>query len=256
MVRDLLTNQVAGGAVAMVLGVVLALITRSSGWHAQFQRSAWSHGVVGDLVAAGYADRNGHGLLYDFVEDLRLGSDAEEGSARKDAQRTVDRVELVSAMSPSRRAEALGCANHWAVSVGGFARSAASEKVPLRAFLQTYHLGVIREAALAEPLLIWERSSSPVPHTEASDEEWLWALSLRDLAVEYNWTAPWQRRAVSFTGDPTREVLRAPGWLLCTVGDAANIVRGFRITRSRYRRARRRAMRILRNAHGFIASSQ
>ena len=90
-----------------------------------------------------------------------------------------------------------GCyfARAWLQSVGQFSvQAAVHHELPLRPFLQTHHLGVIREGLTVLPFVMNLYAHGELTSEEKRQAEW--GLAFVELAAYYNALAPWQRDPV------------------------------------------------------------
>lgn len=187
--------------VAGVLAIVAALMALPRArWEARFERDANEYELVEELVEDHYnSSRREWRCLYKLRDDLCIGQPELKGRAR----RLSTRAERVDALDPQRRTLGLKAAQLWASSVGQLAETASTQGLRLRRFLQTYHLTLIREGALAEAFLVWSD-----PRDDPSlDDHAAWAFALRDLALAYNALAPHQREPVTFLSSPGEDAL-------------------------------------------------
>lgn len=179
--------------------------------------------------------------LYQFVRDLAL-----DHRVRRRLQRIEQRTQLVRQLDSERYQEGCRLARQWIMTVGRFARVAAvDEQVPLRRFLQTYHLGVIREGMLALPFvvaLVDEGSLEPEQTRDAA-----WGLALVQLATAYNSRARQQREAVYFLDGigPVGPIVRPPRlWLRPFLTLLDRLSPDLRIAHWRFTVARSRITRV------------
>lgn len=189
--RSLLESETAAAVATVILAVVLAALDLDGPrWDARFGRRQDERDQLVPLLAETYAQRRPL-ALYEFVADLRLP----EGSRARD--RLVERVRRAEALPPDRYAEGCSAARRWLGTVGEFARRAATvEELPLRQFMQTYHLGVIREGELALPFVVSMHRRNML--TPAEVDQAAWGVALKEAAVRYNSLVRHQREAVYF----------------------------------------------------------
>jgi hypothetical protein len=210
----LINSASIAGIVGAVLGFGLAWINvPSSRWERRFNANKRNFRFLEKLESEHYGRRSS-GPLYAYVSLLSLQDNTLNTQS---IQRLIARIEKVANHMTKSELEP-GCATalNWATEVGTFARSANQKRgFPLRSFLQTNHLAVIRDAALAEPFLLWQLSTQR-PQMDGEDRELVcWALALASLARSYNSTARQQREAVSFERKPPDfidhgEIVRSP----------------------------------------------
>lgn len=257
--HSILDDAATAGVVgAVITAVGFALGLSPLHWEAGFGRRLQLHQTLEELRRKRYdgqANRDlgerfeSHGKalrgIYDFDRLLALRSSA----PRNRTARLAERVELVDQLSASEIDFGYELAARWVALTGRFARAATVEQglrpVPLRPFLQTYHLQLIREGALVEPFLVHRMTRGGVLEDDA-----VWGLALMDLARSYNSIARQQRDPVVFevahTQDVPAVVCAAPHRAFrraLTVIDFCSP--GFRLYRWRYVWARRRVRRAL-----------
>ena len=111
--------------------------------------------------------------------------------------RLLERALLALDLPTSTYAYGRAYAVLWCSTVGQLARRARRDKrLPLRRFLQTFHLGIIREASLALPFVLCEVSRQSLGTDELEDAAC--GLALMELAAFYNSLARQQRDPVLF----------------------------------------------------------
>ncbi len=245
---DYLNDPVIAGLVGVGLAILAGVINvRAVRWQWRFNGRADDRERIDELVDRFYSEeiRRPWNDLYKFVGDLAL---SQQGGVNK-MHKLVARVRAVDRMDSDRRDVACMAAGVWARSVGALAKNVAlQDKLPLRTFLATYHIMVIRHGALAEPFLLWawQHRNHPADHTF---EQVCWALALRDLAVAYNSVARQQREPVAFqtTGAERRPyvVVQPPASGLLLLSLASLIARWFRLWPWRYWLARRHVRRVM-----------
>jgi hypothetical protein len=203
-----LTSAGALWTIGIFLTLANALLSLDSPrWERRFTRARESMDLRDTLVNQTYKQRP-TGPFYDVVPRLALGR-----SVPHRKQRVAERAQLVSTLDDAERNAVLAAARLWTTTVGDFARQAGElSKLPLRPFLATYHLGVIREASVALPVLLWLWSRSELSAAEKERIEW--GVALLNLAVWYNRVARQQREPVFFLArghtPPVGPVLRPP----------------------------------------------
>ena len=247
---DLLNNATAAAVPAAALAVILALLSFDAARASRTTNRRRERATLDDLVARYYRNRPTQ-HLYGFVGDLSLA----EHSRRR---RLLRRACAACTLSDLRIAEGWCLGRQWVQTVGRFAHAAAVEnQVPLRRFLQTYHLGVIREGALALPFVVAMAASGQLSQDEL--REAAWGIALVKSAAMYNARARQQREPVYFMTPegPVGPVVQPPRaanrWLL-NIADRSSP--DIRLRRWRYRLARRQVIRIARQlqAAGMVPS--
>ena len=203
-------QQVAGRLDAAVVAGLLALVATALSvdgprWERKFLHRSREYELRKDLEGRYYKRRPTGPKLYSFVPELALGK-----SVKKRRDRFRLRAEKLLSSPPERVDEGGVIAREWINSVGAFAEGAAKERLDLRPFLATYHLGIIREGTLAVPMGLAENARRNIGKAEM--DRIAWGLALVELAVRYNSAAKQQRSAVFFQaqGDdpPVGPVLR------------------------------------------------
>ena len=203
---NILDNLNAAAIASGVLTLAITLLSMDGPhWERKFVSSKRAHETRGELVANYYSRRPRN--VYGFVDVLALGTPVE---SRKERYRL--RAERALDLEAPLREDAAQAARDWIDSVGAFALEARRRRVALRPFLATYHLGVIREAAICVPIAISLLKQDLL--TELETDRLGWGFCLLEQAVRYNRTARQQRQAVFFSAvghkPPVGPVLRAP----------------------------------------------
>jgi hypothetical protein len=251
----LLNDAAAAGVVTGVLGLVgIVMWLPALWWEATFSRRLRAHEVLKELCSTYYdgcydqrfgtEPKHSDSVreLYDF--DRLLALDAGVASMRRNI-RLAARVAQVDVMSDAERGMGYELAQRWVDLTGRFARASGPEhgwrSLPLRGFLQTYHLQVIREGALVEPFLVHRVVATGRPCLDDA----VWGLALMDLARRYNSVARQQREAVLFeVGDvrDARRVVRPPPrrWQCLVLTLVDHVSPGFRLYPWRHKIADRR----------------
>jgi len=177
------------GVAAAAVAIPLALVSiESLRWTRRAAERERERTSVGRLYSELYKNRP-TADLYPFASPLAL-----RRRIRSRRSRFAERALLARELPPSDYASGERLSREWLGTVGKFAKQAAFERVPLRRFMQTYHLGVIREGLLVSPLLISEFARG---HLDEEDESLaFWGMALVELAARYNSLAPQQRQAV------------------------------------------------------------
>jgi hypothetical protein len=141
-----------------------------------------------------YARRGIAGNLYDFTSAFSTGELTRGPESR------AKRAMCMASLSASDRATAIAAAQQWMECVGEVAELASRRSSHgLRAFLQTFHLSLIREGSIAEPVLISQlaRGEWPASLPKGSLSRYQAALAMADLARAYNAVARQQRDVVT-----------------------------------------------------------
>jgi len=198
-------NQSLGTLVAVISAVPLAFgFAIGVKWRAMNARGIRVRTRRVCLTEEFYKHRSSRGQLYEYRYRLKLAPGLAVSSA---VERSAHRAVLVDSMPERDRLEALARADQWAWSAGKFAESASGLRpMPLRGFLGTYHLGLVREGFLAEPFLVWSIATGKAGLDRPGDEVRIWALALRDRAARYNAVTRHQRKPVYFAGDDASAV--------------------------------------------------
>jgi hypothetical protein len=196
---------------ASVVGLALALVAIILAGVAEHMNAiqvarVMERSALEKLIDEFYSLRPTGDQLYGFVPDLAL-----RRRIRWRSRRLTERSVLAARLDPHRLA--LGCelARRWVDSVGAMAHAASiDEEVPLRRFLRTYHLAVIRDGLLVLPFLFLMAGRDELD-AEQIDRA-AWGLALVELAAFYNSLARQQRQAVYFHVQAVTmgPVLRAP----------------------------------------------
>jgi hypothetical protein len=203
-----LDSEAAATVVSAVLACTLAVLSLDAPrWDARFGPRLDERDRLQALLKAHYAARP-RLPLYAFVADLAL-----QRKLRGRLQRLTERAAKAESLPEERYGEGCLLARQWIETVGEFARCAAVEEaLPLRRFMQTYHLGVIREGWLALPFVVCLAANGQLD--DAATERAIWGLALLDSAARYNGLAPHQRQAVYFLDvaglGPVGPVVRTP----------------------------------------------
>ena len=206
MTGRVLDDASAAAITAAILTVAITLLSMDGPrWERRYRASARAHDQCARLVDLHY--RNRPKKLYQFVQELALRAPV---AGRRDRYRL--RARLALQIPSARLKEANRAARDWIASVGAFAEEARTQRVELRSFLGTYHLGVIREGVIAVPIAL-----SLMSRGELKDEEvdqLAWGLALIELASRYNAVARQQRQPIYFLAvdhhPPIGPVLNAP----------------------------------------------
>jgi len=187
---------------AEIFGGVLAVATLYVGWwfsHSDLkvaQRNTWRNRIR-ELEHDSYAKRDSKSL-YRAVDSMALDGVTNYRRLQERNGARLNHIEEIRKSHPDIYQEALENAKNWVTQVGIFAEAAHREKLPLRAFMQTNHLALIRESALALPWLIVERR---VTGAAVDQRLFNYAAAISDLAKCYNEMARQQRQPVYFSAD-------------------------------------------------------
>jgi|GEM_PF-3552310 len=179
--------------VCSILAVPLGLVTLldEMRWGRNLAERRRQRDVRSRLVSTHYKARPGK-PLYSLVPDMRL-----EVRVKGRRTRFAMRGERLRDFTEPERLAAESIARQWIGSVGAFALAAGSlERLPLRHFLATFHLGVLREGVVAVPVAARLLSAGSL--SVAERENLYWGMALLDLAARYNSVARQQRSAVYF----------------------------------------------------------
>lgn len=240
--RALLDSPAAASVVAGVLSVVLSLLGLDGPrWDARFAPRLDERERLQLLLRTHYLGRPGKDL-YGFVPDLALRRPM-AGRAR----RLAERLRLAEALPPGRYEQGCSLARQWLATVGEFARAAAvEEELPLRQFLQTYHLGVLREGLVALPFVMSLHHRDAL--SDAERDQAAWGLALIEAAARYNSLAPHQRQAVYFLDSaglgPAGPIVRPPPrWLGPALTARNRLQPGLRLRQLRHRVLAERRLR-------------
>lgn len=183
---------VSGGVATLVALPAAALSVEAARWSSRFPARVKERQVVSRLVAEYYDERPKRQLL-ELAPDLALGR-------RYLCRRTrlLKRAERASALREERYdrfSDGAVYARRWINTVGRAAYEAgAIEEIALRRFLQTYHLGVLREGTVATPFVLCLLARGEL--SQGDVEYALWGMALVDLAARYNSIARQQRQSV------------------------------------------------------------
>lgn len=201
--------------------------------------------TLDDLISTYYAQRPTGAGAYALAPALRI-----RRRIRLRNRRLLERSLIASSLE--QEAIDLGCeyAFDWILTVGSTAREAALvEGVPLRRFLRTYHLGIIREGMIALPFVILMGSRGDL--TDEQMDTAAWGLALVDHAAFYNSLARQQRQAVYFHsgGLAMGPVLRSPrAWRRPILGLLDRLMTDLRLPRWRKWSAERRVRLLVKRA--------
>ena len=239
--QDLANNMQAATITSAALGVVSVVLTLSGlRWDKNISSRQHEHTILSERYADFYdhRPRPRDWNFYSLVPDLKLD---------RDLKRRHERL-----LTRSRRANDLdgyrydrGCefADKWVSSVGAMAHELSrTDRVPLRRFLQTYHLTLIREGSIALPFIVTMASNDKLGPTEM--DRAACGVALMELAASYNSIARQQRSPVYFDVKglpPIGPVVRAPHRRNHLARNAQDLLcRKLRLHEWRIRAARRR----------------
>ena len=190
--QALVHNEAAASIVGTLLAVTLAVLALDGPrWDRKIRSRLAEREVCDRLDTEFYGHRPGP-ALYEFVPALALGEDL---SSRR--ERMAARAVSVAVLSHEQRDVGVEMALQWIATVGAFARSAAEEEsISLRRFLQTHHLGIVREGSVMLPFIVYLLSRDALNEDQVYDASW--GLALVELAGVYNWLARQQRQPIYF----------------------------------------------------------
>jgi hypothetical protein len=129
---------------------------------------------------------------------IHVRIDDRRGSSRPNS--LAKRAMCMASLSESNRATAVAAATQWMERAGEVAQLASRRSSHgLRAFLQTFHLSLIREGSIVEPVLISQLARGEWPGSLPVGSLSLYqaALAMTDLARAYNAIARQQRDVVA-----------------------------------------------------------
>jgi hypothetical protein len=178
--------------VATILGVVTALISQidDAKWGRDWTRRRQERERRQKLVGEWYSRRPTL-ELYRLVSKMAL-----EHPVASRRARYAMRAQKVLELDPEDRQEAEQAAILWLETVGELAKRSRESRLPLRYFLATYHLGVMREGVIAIPIAVTLLASHRLD--EGQRQKLFWGAALLDLAARYNSVARQQRDPVFF----------------------------------------------------------
>lgn len=246
----ILRDPTVGAGIVAVLAALLGLDAPK--WDARVARRQAEHDALARLTKQFYPHRPTGPRLYGFAPVLALRTNPGNRQVRLNA-----RARIAWDLSAGQRCAGTTLARDWLATVGALALALRREHWPLRRFLQTYHLSVIREALVAMPFVavLWaEGGLSRLEKNQA-----VAGVALMELAAFYNSLARQQREPVYFKGSadtpPLGPIVRAPGpgrRVVCTVLD--RVLRSLRLTSRRMAGARRRLERIAASLPGSASA--
>ena len=205
---SLLKDQTAASIVSGILAIVLAALGWDSLNATQVAKRIQERRTLETLRKGSYVSRPTGPSYYSFVPDLAL-----RRRYRRRRTRLLTRAQIARDLTPERYAEGCAFARQWIATVGAFAVDAGvHERVALRRFLRTHHLGLIREGMIALPFIVAMRAADELDGLERRRAAW--GLALVELAAFYNSVARQQRQAVYFStvDGPFGPVVRPPRW--------------------------------------------
>jgi hypothetical protein len=239
--HDLVNNVQAASITSAVLGMVGAVLNLSGlRWDKNISSRQHEHAILTERLAEFY-DRRPRPHDWDFyslVPDLKLDRDLKHRY-----ERLLARSRRANNLDGSRYDRGCEFAARWVASVGAMAHELSrTDRVPLRAFLQTYHLTLIREGSIALPFIVCMASDGRLGPTETDHAAC--GVALMELAAWYNSVARQQRSPVYFDVKglpPVGPVVREPSRRKQLVCDAQDLLcRKLRLRERRVRSARRR----------------
>ena len=220
-------------ALSVPLAVIMTL--EDARWGRGLARRRVERSLRLELVASCYQLRPVV-ELYALVPKLAL-----QRRVKGRRQRYELRATVVQGLPPEARAHASSLGRRWLDTVGRLAAEAARGRLPLRPFFATYHLGVIREGAVAVPICLSLLASGELGAEER--ENLFWGMAMMDLAARYNSVARQQRAAVYFRAighqPPVGPVRRAPRRIWYPLLDLVDMLSPrFRLRSHRYQYCR------------------
>ena len=246
-VSEVIAEYLNDDKLATIVGLLLSLIIIALSldapkWDARVVRRQTEHDAIRRLYRELYARRPTGPDVYRFVRLVGLSESIRRRQARLNA-RTAIAQEL-----PEMDFRA-GCsiALAWIDTVGEMALIAHRERRPLRRFMQTFHLGVIREALLALPFVACLYARGELTRKQITRAAA--GIALMDLAAFYNSVARQQREAIFFKGDnelePLGPIVNPPSRItLPSYAVLDRTMRSLRLPSWRVRAARRRLIKI------------
>jgi hypothetical protein len=243
--QELANSAQAAGITSAVLGVLGAVLTLSGlRWDKNISSRQHEHAILSDRIVEFY-DLRPHPRdtnFYSLVPDLKLDRDL-----NKRHEGLLARSRRASGLDGSRYDQGCEFAVGWVKSVGAMAHELSrTDGVPLRRFLQTYHLTVIREGSIAFPFIVCMARDGNLDSTLMDHAAC--GLALMELAASYNSIARQQRSPVYFDVKglpPVGPVVRAPRRRNHLVRNAQDLLcRKLRLRERRVRTVRRRLDRL------------
>lgn len=244
MIGEALHDVGLASFVTAVLSILIVLITQLDEfrWGRKWTARREDRNLRTSLVSEFYETRPTR-PLYDLVPQMAL-----ERPLSNRIQRFQLRAARLDAEDFVGGKEAEAVARGWIASVGAFAQAVARDRLPLRMFLATYHLGVMREGAVAVPIAARLLAAGELSADER--ERLYWGMALLDLAGDYNSIARQQRGSVYYEErqhqPPIGPVRVPPSRWSRPINDVRDIVSSsFYLRRWRYVRSRRWLVRLV-----------
>jgi hypothetical protein len=244
--HELVNSVQAASVTSSVLGLIGAVLTLSGlRWDRNISSRQYEHTILSDRMSEFYhhRPRPTEWNFYALVPGLKL-----DGTLKKRHLRLLARSRRAGELDDSRYGRGCEFATGWVKSVGAMAHELCrTDHVPLRRFLQTYHLTVIREGSIAFPFIVCMARDGKLDSTLMDHAAC--GLALMELAASYNSIARQQRTPVYFDVKgmpPVGPVVRAPhrrNRLFRNVQDL--VFRKLRLREWRVRAVRRRLDRLV-----------
>jgi hypothetical protein len=218
-----LEDPTFAGLIAVGLTTVwgLLLLDRPR-WEARIVKAMEERRVLDPIHDRLYATRPKGDRLYPLFTRLALRQHIRLRSVRL-AKRSVILLHLEDRV----KSESYALARSWIRSVGAFAQEVSELNVPLRSFLQTNHLAVVRDGVIAMTIVL-----AMTLEDLLDDEEFeaaMWGIALVELAARYNALAPQQRQTIYAEIKPRGTVfgplVRAPSFWKIPVLSLTNALR-------------------------------
>ncbi len=236
----MLENPTAASIVAAVLSILLAFLGLDAISAERVRNRIIERDSIQQLCRAYYEGRPTGDGYYSFVPELAL-----RAKVRLRGRRLCSRAEIARGLPPDRYKEGCEAARSWIATVGAFAKSVGvDERVALRRFLRTHHLGVVREGMIAMPFVLAMWAADELDAEQR--REAAWGLALVEVAALYNAIARPQRQAIYFftSSGPFGPVLRRPSlFRLPLLATKDRLYRSIRLRRWRWKYADRRMRR-------------
>jgi hypothetical protein len=222
------TSIILGGTAA-ITGAVTWRLTRWSGRIGDRERAYKQHKIYANYYEYRKPPK---GSLYDYIEKLAINR------IELNPENTAERAIRVTQLPRQELEEISTFALKWLDGAGRVAEEADKEDSHgLRTFMQTFHLSVIREASIVEPVYVAQTALATWPG-ELSNEQLKrinLGLALNDLAREYNSVAAQQRELVLFTqtdsmGRHFTLVERPPKWRIPLLNARDRMKRSFKLS--------------------------
>ena len=234
----LLASEAAAGVAAGVLALLGLFVSADSvRWEAQ-KKARQKERAALERLRSLYDGNPYSAPQYDrWPSILALATPSRQRRAR-----LLGRSRVALNLTGPEQVEGCALTRTWIDSVGAMAWGACfHEAVPLRRFLQTNHLAVIRQGSLALPFIVCmlRRAELTAEETDRAAA----GLALMELAAHYNSVSRVQRDAVYFSvggnalalGPVVRAPRRGTRWLLNIVDSCSPQMplRGRRVKKTR-----------------------